>query len=51
MRHLRYLVAAAGRIAVNGIKAQARDGVAIPDEATVEVVALEDAELVLVDAA
>ena len=46
-----YLVAAAGRIAVNGIKAQARDGVAIADEATVEVVALEDAELVLVDAA
>lgn len=45
-----YLVAAVGRIAVNGVEARARDGVAIADEATVEVVAIEDSEVVLVDA-
>ena len=41
----------AGLVEVNGVTAKARDGLAIRDEATVRVTALEDAELVLVDAA
>lgn len=44
-----YLVSASGRIRVNGIEAQPRDGVAIKDVATITVEALDDAELVLVD--
>ena len=47
-RHL-YLVPSAA-VRVNGVAAAARDGVAITGEAEVEIVALEDAELVLVDA-
>ncbi|HWZ08915.1 MAG TPA: pirin family protein [Bradyrhizobium sp.] len=46
-----YLVPAAGKIEVNGVAANARDGVAIRDEAQLKITALEDAELVLVDAA
>ncbi|MBS0473517.1 MAG: pirin family protein [Proteobacteria bacterium] len=46
-----YLVAATGKVAVNGIKLDARDGAAIKDVQSVTVEALEDAELVLVDAA
>ena len=49
-RHL-YLVPATGRITVEGIEANARDGVAITQQASVTITALEDAELVLVDAA
>ena len=45
-----YLVAATGRIAVNGVEAAARDGVAITGESRVEIAASEDAEIVLVDA-
>jgi quercetin 2,3-dioxygenase len=48
-RH-QYLVAPTGRIRVNGVEAQARDGVAITGEAEIVVEALEDAEIVLVDA-
>jgi quercetin 2,3-dioxygenase len=48
-RHL-YLVAASGRIRVNGHEADARDGVAITGETEVQVEALEDAEVVMVDA-
>jgi len=48
-RHV-YLVAATGAIAVNGRRAQARDGVAITGEATLAIEALEAAEIVLVDA-
>ena len=44
-----YLVGASGRFEVNGIKAEARDGVAIKDEAVLRITALEDSELVLVD--
>ena len=44
-----YLVAATGRIRVNGIEAQARDGLAIKDECEIVIEALEDSELVLVD--
>ncbi|WP_091741714.1 pirin family protein [Phenylobacterium immobile] len=46
-----YLVPAVGRISVNGIELGARDGAAIRDEAVLKVTALEDAEIVLVDAA
>jgi redox-sensitive bicupin YhaK (pirin superfamily) len=48
-RHL-YLVPAAGRIGIGGVEAAARDGIAITGETAIEIVALEDAELVLVDA-
>ena len=44
-----YLVPAKGAVEVNGIRVDARDGLAIRDETTLEVKALEDAELVLVD--
>ena len=47
-RHL-YLVPG-GTVRVNGIEAQARDGVAITGEPNVRIEALEDSELVLVDA-
>ena len=48
-RH-QYLVAPKGRIRVNGVEAQPRDGVAITGEAKILVEAIEDAEIVLVDA-
>lgn len=48
-RH-QYLVAPTGRIRVNGQEAQARDGIAITGETAIEVEAIDDAELVLVDA-
>ncbi|MET3667141.1 pirin family protein [Caulobacter sp. 1776] len=46
-----YLVPAAGSIEVNGVKLNTRDGAGIKDEDVITVTALEDAELVLVDAA
>jgi redox-sensitive bicupin YhaK (pirin superfamily) len=46
-----YLVPAAGAVEVNGTRVNARDGAAISDEATVKITALEDSEIVLVDAA
>ncbi|ABD86356.1 pirin family protein [Rhodopseudomonas palustris] len=49
-RHL-YLVPAVGSVEVNGVKVNARDGAAIHDEAKLTITALEDSELVLVDAA
>ena len=49
-RHL-YLVPAAGAIEVNGVRVNARDGAAIRDETKLKITALEDSELVLVDAA
>jgi quercetin 2,3-dioxygenase len=49
-RHL-YLVPAAGKVEVNGVNVNARDGLAISDEAQIKITALEDSELVLVDAA
>lgn len=45
-----YLVPASGRVSVGGVEAQARDGIAITGAETITVTALEDAELVLVDA-
>jgi redox-sensitive bicupin YhaK (pirin superfamily) len=49
-RHL-YLVPAAGAVEVNGVRVNARDGAAIRDETELKITALEDSELVLVDAA
>ncbi len=49
-RHL-YLVVAKGKVEVNGVELDARDGAAIKDEATLAIKALEDAEVVLLDAA
>ena len=46
-----YLVPAIGTVEINGIRLQARDGAAIADEAILRVTAIEDAEIVLVDAA
>jgi redox-sensitive bicupin YhaK (pirin superfamily) len=49
-RHL-YLVPAAGAVEVNGVRLEPRDGAAITGETALSVKALEDAEVVLVDAA
>jgi len=46
-----YLVPATGAIEIDGVRAYARDGVAIRDLDVLHIVALEDSELVLVDAA
>ena len=48
-RH-QYLVAPTDRIRVNGVEAQPRDGIAITGEGEIVVEALDDAEVVLVDA-
>ena len=45
-----YMVAPVGRIRVNGQIAQPRDGIAITGEADLVVEAIDDAEIVLVDA-
>jgi len=50
-RRRAYLVPATGAVEVGGVRIDARDGAAITDVATVEIVGLEDAEVVLVDAA
>jgi redox-sensitive bicupin YhaK (pirin superfamily) len=49
-RHL-YLVPASGAVEVNGVRLKARDGAAIEDEAVIAITALEDSELLMVDAA
>ncbi|HEV2650954.1 MAG TPA: pirin family protein [Rhizomicrobium sp.] len=46
-----YLVPATGAIEVNGVHLDARDGAAISDVETITVKAIEDAEIVFVDAA
>jgi quercetin 2,3-dioxygenase len=46
-----YLVPASGAVEVGGVRIEARDGAAITDLSTVEIVGIEDAEIVLVDAA
>lgn len=48
-RH-QYLVAPNGKVSVNGQVAQARDGIAVTGETEIVVEALEDSEIVLVDA-
>jgi redox-sensitive bicupin YhaK (pirin superfamily) len=46
-----YLVPAKGSVELNGVRIGTRDGAVIADEALLAVKALEDAEIVLVDAA
>lgn len=46
-----YLVPAQGSIEVNGVRLDARDGAAIAHEAVLRVTAVNDAEIILVDAA
>ncbi len=46
-----YLVPAIGAVQIEGVRANARDGVAISDLEVLRVTALEDSEIVLVDAA
>jgi quercetin 2,3-dioxygenase len=46
-----YLVPATGALEVNGVRIGARDGAAISDETALEIVGVEDAEVVLVEAA
>ena len=49
-RHL-YLVPATGKVRIEAVEANARDGVAITGQESVTVTAVEDSEVVLVDAA
>jgi len=46
-----YLVPSQGRVVVNGTEIEARDGMAFSAEPVIEITALEDAELVLVETA
>ena len=46
-----YLVVARGAVEVNGVRLDTRDGAAITGEAVLQVMAVQDAEVVLVDAA
>lgn len=46
-----YIVPATGAIEVNGVRADARDGLAIKEEAVLQVKALEDSEILVVDTA
>jgi redox-sensitive bicupin YhaK (pirin superfamily) len=44
-----YLVPASGLVEVNGARAHARDGIAVAEEATLRLKAIEDSEIVMVD--
>lgn len=46
-----YLVPATGAVEIDGVRVNARDGAAIRDVETLRVTAIEDSELILVDAA
>jgi len=46
-----YLVPATGAVEIDGVRVNARDGAAISDLETIRVTAIEDSEIVLVDAA
>ena len=46
-----YLVTTQGAVEVNGVRLDPRDGAAITGESALRVTALQDAEVVLVDAA
>jgi redox-sensitive bicupin YhaK (pirin superfamily) len=45
-----YLVATSGRVSLNDVLLEARDGAAVRDERTLRIAALADTEIVLVDA-
>ncbi len=47
--HHAYLVPADGLVNVNGVQVKARDGIALSGEPRVEILALEQSELVLVE--
>lgn len=49
--HHAYLIPAKGAVEVNGVDIDARDGAAITDETVLRVTAIDDAEIVLVEAA
>jgi quercetin 2,3-dioxygenase len=44
-----YLVPAVGAVEVNGVRINHRDGAAIENESALKIMALEDAEVVMVD--
>ena len=46
-----YLVPATGAVMIDGVRVNARDGAAIRDVETLRVTAIEDSEILLVDAA
>lgn len=46
-----YLVVARGAVSVNGLRLDARDGIAVKEVSKIVVAAIDDAEVVLVDAA
>jgi redox-sensitive bicupin YhaK (pirin superfamily) len=46
-----YLVPATGAVEIDGVRVNARDGAAIADQKGLQITALEDSEIVLVDAA
>jgi redox-sensitive bicupin YhaK (pirin superfamily) len=48
--HHAYLAPAQGSVEVNGVRLDARDGAAIANEAVLRVTAIDDAEIILVDA-
>jgi quercetin 2,3-dioxygenase len=45
-----YLVPASGAVEINGLRIEARDGAAIKDVAVVKITAIEESEIVMVDA-
>ena len=45
-----YLVPASGAVEVNGLRINARDGAAIKDVEVIRITAIEDSEVVVVDA-
>jgi len=49
-RRYGYLVPTSGAVEVNGVRIDARDGAAIKDVAVVRITAIEDSELIMVDA-
>jgi quercetin 2,3-dioxygenase len=49
-RRLAYLVPSSGAVDVNGVRIHKRDGAAIKDVATIRIMAVEDAEVLMVDA-
>jgi len=51
VRRRGYIVPATGAIEINGIRVDARDGAAVRDEKILDIRALEDSEIVMVDAA
>jgi redox-sensitive bicupin YhaK (pirin superfamily) len=48
-RRLAYLVPSSGAVDLNGVRIQERDGAAIIDVPTIRIMALEDAEVLMVD--